>query len=73
MKCFTTRLSGPAQGSSQQYGPMMPGIEVSETDRELRINAELPGVSEKEIDVCCVDDILTIRAEKKLEKKGEGR
>jgi len=52
---------------------MMPGIEVSETDRELRINAELPGVSEKEIDVCCVDDILTIRAEKKLEKKGEGR
>ncbi len=43
-----------------------------ERNKELRINAELPGVSKKEMDACFVDDILTIRAGKKPEKKGEG-
>jgi HSP20 family molecular chaperone IbpA len=46
-------------------------IDVNETDNEVRISADLPGVSESDVDVSLVDDILTIRAEKKLEKKDE--
>jgi HSP20 family protein len=46
-------------------------INVSETDNEIRITAELPGVTEKDIDVSLDDDVLTIRGEKKFERKNE--
>ena len=69
---FHDRLGGlmPAglpQGHMQ--GHMMPSIGVSETDQEMRISADLPGVSEDDISVSLVDDILTIRGEKKLDEK----
>jgi HSP20 family protein len=46
-------------------------MDVSETDRELKICAELPGVSEKDIDVRLEDDVVVIRAEKKFERKDD--
>lgn len=48
---------------------MMPQMNVSETDSEIRVTAELPGVAEKDVDVTLDDDVLTIRGEKKLENK----
>jgi HSP20 family protein len=70
---FHGRHSSPPQAGSpsQQYGPIMPRIDVSETDKDLRIFADLPGINESDIDVSLVDDILTIRGEKKLEKSDE--
>lgn len=50
---------------------LSPQMDVSETDKEVRIKAELPGVNENDIDVSLNDDILTIRAEKKQERKEE--
>lgn len=46
-------------------------MDVSETDNEIRITAELPGVAEEDIDVRLDDDVLTIRGEKKFEQKDE--
>ena len=43
-------------------------MNISDTDKEFRITAELPGVSEKDVDVTLDDDVLTIRGEKKFEK-----
>ena len=59
-------LAGAAGGS-----PMvaMPRIDVSETDREIRIEAELPGVKEKDVDIELVDDMLSIRGEKTEDKE----
>jgi len=47
------------------------GLEVSETDDEIRVKAELPGMKEKDIEVLLDDNILTIRGkyEKHKEKK----
>jgi HSP20 family protein len=64
---FHDRFGGPTPVGSL-HGPIMPGIDVSETDEEMRISTELPGVSEGDIDVSLVDDVLPIRGEKKLEK-----
>jgi HSP20 family protein len=48
-------------------------IDVSETDTEIRVTAELPGVDQKDIDVTLSGDRLTIRGEKKSEsEKDEG-
>jgi HSP20 family protein len=46
-----------------------PSIDVSETDSELRIDADLPGVEEKDVDVAISDNVLTIKGEKKAEKE----
>jgi HSP20 family protein len=64
---FHDRFGGPTPVGSL-HGPIMPGIDVTETDEEMRISAELPGVSEGDIDVSLVDEVLTVRGEKKLEK-----
>lgn len=44
-------------------------VDVSETDKEIQVKAELPGVDEKNIDVQLHGDILTIRGEKSQEKE----
>lgn len=46
-------------------------MDVAETDREIRICAEMPGVAEEDIDVSLSDDVLTIRGEKRFDKKDE--
>jgi HSP20 family protein len=63
----------PAGGQSGSEGGVLlaPHMDVSETEKELRIRAELPGVSEKDIDISLNDDVLTIRAEKRQERKEE--
>jgi HSP20 family protein len=64
-------VSSGGQGGSQGGVLLAPHMDVSETDKELRIQAELPGVSENDIDVSLHEDVLTIRAEKKQERKEE--
>src|SRR3954462_5179798 len=64
-------VSSGGQGGSQGGVLLAPHMDVSETDKELRIQAELPGVSENDIDVSLREDVLTIRAEKKQERKEE--
>ena len=48
-----------------------PAIDVSETEKEYLVKAELPGISKKEIDISLTDGVLTIKGEKKQEKKEE--
>ena len=50
-------------------GFLAPNIDVSETDGAVHVKAELPGVSEKDVDVMLDGDILTIKGEKKSEKE----
>lgn len=46
-----------------------PDIDVSETAKEFKICADLPGVSEQDVDVSITDDVLQIRAERRQERK----
>ena len=48
-------------------GVLAPRIDVSETDKEVVLSAELPGVEEKDIEVTMSGDRLTIKGEKKSE------
>jgi HSP20 family protein len=66
------RSTGVAQGGQDIAGSMIaPQINVSETASEIRVSAELPGVSEQDTDVSLDDDVLTIRGEKKFERMDE--
>ena len=60
------------QGGSGGGTPMLaPHMDVTETEREIRLQAELPGVAENDIEVSLNDDVLTIRAEKRQERREE--
>jgi HSP20 family protein len=61
----------PSQGQGTEGSMLMPHMDVSENERGLTICAELPGVSENEIDIRLEDDVLVIRGEKKFERKDE--
>lgn len=54
-------------GSMQQ--DFSPVLDVHETEKEFRINLEVPGMSEKDIDISMSRDVLTISGEKKEEKE----
>lgn len=53
-------------------GTFLPTVDVSETDKEIRIVAELPGVERKDIDVTLVGNQLTIKGEKRSEHEEKG-
>ena len=54
-----------------EMGDLDPEFEVSETDDEVRVKAELPGVEEDDIEVTLDENVLTIRGEKKAEEAEE--
>jgi HSP20 family protein len=47
---------------------VFPEIDVKETDRDIRVSVELPGLEEKDVEVLLSADSLTIKGEKKEEK-----
>jgi HSP20 family protein len=46
-----------------------PHVEVSETDKDVRVVAELPGLEEKDVELTLKDDVLTLKGEKKSENE----
>jgi HSP20 family molecular chaperone IbpA len=50
---------------------LVPNTDVIESDKEIEITAELPGLQEKDVQVNVADNVLTSKGEKKAEK-GEG-
>lgn len=54
-----------------EMGTFSPKVDVVEKDREIEVTAELPGLEEKDIDVTVDAQGLTLRGEKKEEKKEE--
>jgi HSP20 family protein len=51
------------------FGDVMPAVDVEEEEGELIVTAELPGVSQKDIEVHLSGDLLTIKGEKKFERE----
>ncbi len=48
-----------------------PAVNVEETDAELRLSAELPGLEQGDFEVTTDGDLLTIRGEKKFESTSD--
>ena len=64
-RLFDDALRGPAGGASVTA----PRVNVSETDRDVRVEVELPGVSDQDVQVDLADDLLTIRGEKRVTRE----
>jgi HSP20 family protein len=49
-----------------------PSCDISETEKEYRIHAELPSVRKEEVHVTLEDNVLTIQGERREEKEEKG-
>lgn len=56
-----------------RFGTFSPSIDVKESDKDISVTAELPGLDDKDIDVSLSRDSLTIKGEKKEEKEEKGK
>ncbi|XIA65533.1 Hsp20/alpha crystallin family protein [Bradyrhizobium sp. TZ2] len=50
-----------------------PSLELNETDKAVTVSAELPGLSEKDVQVEIANGVLTLRGERKAERTDNGR
>lgn len=46
-----------------------PTVDIFETENELVLSAEVPGINEKDIEIKIEDNTLTLRGERKFEKE----
>ncbi|MBL8023616.1 MAG: Hsp20/alpha crystallin family protein [Elusimicrobia bacterium] len=51
----------------------IPRLDIAETEKEIRVTAELPGMDEKDVDVSLEGDLLTLKGEKKAEAEEKGK
>lgn len=51
----------------------VPGIDISETDDQFLISAELPGMDKEDIEISLENRQLSISGERKFEKKEDGK
>jgi HSP20 family protein len=54
-------------------GSLMPSMDITETEKEFVITAELPGLERKDVEISLEDNVLTIRGEKKSETKPDDK
>ena len=62
-----------AGGTDTEETAWMPTVDISETENGYEIRAELPGVSEKDVNVSLTDNVLTVKGEKRQEAETEGK
>jgi HSP20 family protein len=68
-RVFDQFFEGTPLRSSNGWQAITPAVDVDETDKEMVITAELPGVSDKDVEVNLAGDVLTIQGQKKTEKE----
>jgi HSP20 family protein len=72
-RLFESFFTGvPALSSLRQSFPaaqaLTPAWDVKETEKELVVKAELPGIDEKDVQLTIHDGVLSLRGEKKMER-----
>jgi HSP20 family protein len=62
---------GGAGRRAAEAGVINADMNVSESDKEIRLTVELPGVKPEDVDISLENDILTVRGEKRFEHEDD--
>jgi HSP20 family protein len=68
-RLFDEFTRGVPMFATQAMANIVPSVDVTETDKEIEITAELPGLERKDVEISLEDDVLTIRGEKQSESE----
>jgi HSP20 family protein len=70
-RAFDSRL--PGFGSLSSFNGSWPSVEISETDKDIEVTAEIAGLEEKDVEVLLSDGMLTLKGEKQSETDDKDR
>jgi HSP20 family protein len=70
---FDSVGGSPGEASADSGNILAPRMDVSEDDQAFRIVAEMPGARPEDVEVTVDDDLLTVRAERTLERETNRR
>ena len=72
--CCGFETAAPAWPVGKTAHAFTPRVNVRETDEDIVVSAELPGLEEEDFDISLEDDVLTVKGEKhsEHEEKREG-
>ena len=71
---FLSDWPGRIAPMDQHLGSFVPDVDIKETEKEVHVTAELPGLDEKQVEVTLTAGALTIKSEKREqheEKEGD--
>ena len=57
--------------TEERVNGFTPAVDVVEDDQKFELYADLPGVAQADLDIQVEKDVLTIKGERKLARKGE--
>jgi len=66
---FIGRWQRPATDADDESSSWTPTLDVSETDSEYLVRADLPSVRKEDVSVMIDNDVLTISGERKFDKE----
>ena len=71
---FDTPSSGGGNGGTGTVRRWLPAMDLVETDEHFVLRADLPGLSQDDVEIELEDNVLTVSGERKAEheEKGEG-
>ena len=72
-KVFSDLFASHDGETDMEETSWIPTVDISETENGFEIRAELPGVSEKDVNVSVTDNLLTIKGEKHQEEETDGK
>jgi HSP20 family protein len=71
-RLFMTSLPRGFGEEDMASGGWSPSVDIFESEKEIVLEAELPGMKREEFDVSIENNVITLKGERKFERKNEG-
>ena len=68
-RLFEDTVSGQPEGRELAGSSWTPAVDIYETEHEIVLSAEIPGIDENDIEIKLEDNTLTLKGERKFEKE----
>lgn len=63
----------PSRSRVSAFGGGWPSVDISDSQKEIKVTADVPGLEEKDIEVLLDDGVLTLRGEKQAETEDKDK
>lgn len=71
-RLFSTNLSRTFGDEGIARGAWIPSVDIFENKDQIVLEAELPGMNREDFDLSIENNVITLRGERRFEKKDEG-